>query len=133
MTKYHPFQQVYFNELVSHDKEYLRKNYELDYWGPSFKQSLDYLLAKYPGRDLKITCNPAVIDPLLNNIQVHDSADQKRIHTLPQDKADFFIANFRFHPDDYPSNNIEHDITVLNSTIIRIYRLRDIDTGKVKQ
>jgi len=51
---------------------------------------------------------------------------------LPQEKADFFIANFRFHPDDYPSNNIEHDITVLNSTIIRIYRLRDIDTTKAR-
>ena len=46
MVKYHPFEEVYFNELVSHDKEYLRKNYELDYWGPVFKQALDYLLTK---------------------------------------------------------------------------------------
>ena len=125
MTKYHPFQQVYFNELVSHEPEYLRKNYELDYWGPSFKQSLDYLLNKYPNKTIKITCNPAVVDPLLNNVQVRDSADQKRIQVLPQDKADYFIANFRFHPDDYPSNNIETNITVLNSTIIRIYKLHD--------
>src|SRR5882757_3909121 len=43
MIKEHPFQQVYFNEFVSHDKEALRKNYELDYWGSSFKQGLEHL------------------------------------------------------------------------------------------
>ncbi len=128
MVKYHPLQEVYFNELVSHESEYLRHNYEMDYWGPSFKQSLDYLLAKYPDRPIKITCNPAVVDPLLNNVQTRDSADQKRIQVLPQEKADFYIANFRFHPDDYPSTNYEHTFTVLNSTVIRIYRLRNIDT-----
>ena len=30
MVKSHPFHQVYFNELVSHEDEYLRKNYEMD-------------------------------------------------------------------------------------------------------
>jgi hypothetical protein len=33
MVRNHPFSQVYFNEFVSHEDEYLRKNFELDYWG----------------------------------------------------------------------------------------------------
>jgi hypothetical protein len=42
----HPHEQVYFNTLVSHDDEYLRRNYELEYWGCSFKQALDDILEK---------------------------------------------------------------------------------------
>jgi len=128
MTKYHPFQQVYFNELVSHEPEYLRKNYEMDYWGPGFKQAFDYLLKKYPGKEIKWSGNAAMYDPMMNNIQVLDSADQKRLRYMSNpEQAEFYVTNFRFHPDDYlVAKYNEFTITVLNSTVVRIYNLKTL-------
>ena len=44
MIRNHPFQNVYFNNFLSHDEQYLRKNFEMDYWGTSYKQALEYVL-----------------------------------------------------------------------------------------
>ena len=42
----HPFQQVYFNRFLPRERpEYLRKQFDLDYWGSSYKAALDYILA----------------------------------------------------------------------------------------
>ena len=41
MIKHHPFQNVYFNMLAGKEIE---KKFEMDYWGLSNKQALDYIL-----------------------------------------------------------------------------------------
>ena len=43
MIKSHPFEDVYFNILLSKKDQYLRKTFELDYWGTSYKQALEYI------------------------------------------------------------------------------------------
>jgi tetratricopeptide (TPR) repeat protein len=116
----HPYNQVYFNNLVSHAPEYLRKNYELDYWGVSFKQGMDYLLAKYPGKVIRIYCENRVFYD--NNIMLLPEEERGRIQLADPENADFFITNFRNHAYDYPANTVEYSIKVLNSTILCIYR-----------
>jgi hypothetical protein len=125
MVQNHPFSQVYFNELVSHDEESLRKNYELDYWGCSFKQALDHILENDPRPHIKICCN--LYAYLENNILMLHPEDRKRIDFVPPEQADYFITNFRGHPEDYPGTTSEFTITVLNSSILQIFPLRKID------
>ncbi len=122
MVSNHPYQEVYFNEFVSRTDESLRENYELDYWGPCFKQGLEHLLAVDKSSVIKISTN--FPDPVKNNILILPPADQKRFEFVEQPQADYFITNFRGHPDDYPSNNIEYNVKVLNSSILRIYWLK---------
>ena len=124
MIKNHPFQMVFFNSAVSHDEEYLRKNYELEYWGCSFKQGLDYLVENDTSRTIKVCTG--YLDPLKNNLIMLKPADRSRIQVVNDvNKADYFVTNFRGHPDDYPSTNIEYSVSVLNSTILCIYRIKD--------
>jgi tetratricopeptide (TPR) repeat protein len=126
----HPYNQVYFNNLVSHAPEYLRKNYELDYWGCSYKQGMDYLLAKYPGKVIKIYCeNRTLYD---NNLMLLPEEERGRIQLTDPENADFFITNFRNHAYDYPAQAVEYSIKVLNSTILCIYR-QEKDPVKQKQ
>ena len=128
MVANHPFHYVYFNSLVSHDEEYLRKNYELEYWGTSNKQALEYLLANDTSKVIKICAT--FKEPMENNILMLPVADRKRFAWVNDaTTGDYFITNFRLHPDDYPdaqhpSPNIEYDIKVLNSTILRIYYMQ---------
>jgi dolichyl-phosphate-mannose-protein mannosyltransferase len=122
MVQNHPFNQVYFNNFISHDDEYLRKNYELEYWGCSFKQGLDHLLEVDPSKKMKICCEYK--SPLENNIMMLHPEDRSRFEFSMFDTADYYMSNFRLHPQDYPGTDIDYEIKVLNSTIFRIYRLK---------
>ena len=53
MAQIHPLQYSYFNFLVDRTTpEYLRTQYELDYWQLLTTPALEYLLARYPGETL---------------------------------------------------------------------------------
>lgn len=123
MVQNHPFQQVYFNNLVSHDEEYLRKNYEMDYWGVSNLQALKYILDNDQRNLIMVTTIYPEI--LQNNIDFLDDEDHSRIKLVHPDSSDYFITNFRFHPDDFPMKE-DHSFMVLNSTVIRVYQQKEI-------
>ncbi len=128
MVANHPFHYVYFNALVSHDEEYLRRHYELEYWGTSNKQALEYLIANDTSSKIRV-CG-TFKEPIDNNILMLPVEQRKRfVWVNDATTGDYFITNFRLHPEDYPddnhaSTNIENDIRVLNSTILRIYYMQ---------
>ncbi len=120
MIRNHPFGQVYFNNFVFHKQEYLRKNYELEYWGCSAYQGLKHLLETDNSKTIKVGCE---FRPLVeNNIMLLPEDDRKRIKYMDDVDADYFITNFRFHPYDYPSYKTDYTISVLNSTILCIFK-----------
>ena len=123
MVKNHPFHYVYFNSLVSHEDEYLRKNYDLEYWGCSIKQALEYISENDTSKTIRV-CS-MFKSPLENGIKMLPPDQRSRFVWIDEaTQGDYFITNFRLHPDDYPSNNIEYEIKVLNSTIMRIYYMQ---------
>ncbi len=123
MVRNHPFNQVYFNNLVSHDEEYLRKNYDMEYWGLSFAQGLQYLAENDTSRKINICCEYTT--PLDNNIMFLKKEDRGRFAFSQFQQADYFMSVFRMHPDDYPGTNIVYEVQVLNSTIFRVYKLKE--------
>ena len=130
MIQNHPFSQVYFNNLVSHEKEYLRKHYDMEYWGCSVIQGLNYLLETDKSKIIKVNENLAgIVD---KNITLLPNEDRKRIQISENGNvdADYLITTFRLHPYDYPSYKIDYSISVLNSTILQIYKL---EKDSVKQ
>ncbi len=122
MVKDHPFQQVYFNRFVSHDKEYLRRHYDLEYWGGGFYQGLKHLLATRQG-EIKINTDLAGSVPYRNNVRMLTEDEKSRINFVDEAHADYFITNYRMHPDDFPYPKVEYSISVFNSTILCIYKM----------
>jgi hypothetical protein len=121
MVRYHPFQQVYFNKLVSHEDESLRKNFDLDYWGAGYKQGLDFLMASDTGYTLKI-CRAN--DLVINNIAILNAPFREKFKIDDENDCDYYMTNFRDHPEDYGYPIVLYNIKVLNSTILRVYRVR---------
>ena len=130
MVQSHPFHQVYFNNLVSHEEESLRKNYELDYWGCCFKQGLDHIIENDKSDSINICCEYTTM--LNNNIMLLPKEYRHRFRFTMFDSAHYYMSNFRLHPQDYPGTNIEYEIQVLNSAIFRIYKLKGAPTIKLK-
>ena len=120
MVNNYPFSQVYFNNLVAHKEEYLGANYELDYWGCSYKQGLDYILKTDKSKTIKVG---GVYDNLVRNNMLLLTKDQRgRIQNVDAGQADYLIMNYKANPNDFPSRKIEYSIKVLNSTILCIYK-----------
>jgi hypothetical protein len=121
MIRNHPYQQVYFNNFVSHDKENLRNKFDLDYWGVAYKQGIDYIVSHDTASVIQIHVTQV---PEVNNTLVLPKAIRKRIVFLYDDaRPGYFITNFRMHPNDYNYPNIFYEIKVLNSTILRVYKI----------
>jgi hypothetical protein len=123
MIKSHPFEDVYFNILLSKDNQYLRKTFELDYWGTSYKQALEYIVS----HDKSTVLNIRVANlPGEHNSMILKPEDRKRIRYVESDaNADYYITNYRWHPKDYPypKDKKIFSISVQNSEICTIWKL----------
>ncbi len=94
IMKSHPHQQVYFNALYSNNAW---STYEMDYWGLSYKQALEHVVATQPEGDLKLSVANA---PGFFNHYCLSKTDRDRIDWVSRDSADFFISNYRF-PNEF--------------------------------
>ena len=86
MAALHPHQQVYFNALVdTRTPGALAKRYEMDYWQVAQRQSLEYLLARYPDDALRVWMRNT-------NRQILTQNDKERIPILDSlYAADFYL------------------------------------------
>jgi hypothetical protein len=122
MIKAHPFQNVYFNELAGHN---LKNKFEVDYWGLSSRQALQYIL-KHDHRPYIKICASTIL-PLDSEKLILDSADKKRILVVDSPaKADYIVTNYRWDLTDYDAKSdclplIKH-IKVGSETIFSIFK-----------
>ena len=59
IAQLYPLQYVYFNFLVDRaTPEYLRTQYEMDYWRLAYREGLEHLLARHPGETLVVRMGP---------------------------------------------------------------------------
>ena len=85
MAALHPHQQVYFNALVdTKTPGALAKRYDMDYWRLAQRQSLEYLLARYPNDALRVY-------PTSHSALVLPQNDRERIVFTPPNEADFYV------------------------------------------
>lgn len=118
----HPFENVYFNKLVPEKDEYIRHHFEMDYWGLSFKQSLEYIL-KHDKRDhIKVSSNTY---PCEFNLNVLPEKNRIEIASLENKDVDYYITNFRYHHEDYIDRGCElHSFIIFGSRISTIYKTK---------
>jgi hypothetical protein len=124
MIRNHPFQNVYFNNFLSHKEQYLRKNFDLDYWGTSFKQALEYIVKNNTFYKINVGVENY---PGEENVMILKKEDRERIVFVYKAKeADYYISNYRFNPNgfDFPPSRKVFNIKILNSDIISVWKLK---------
>ena len=118
----HPFENVYFNSLAGSNYQIIKKRYEMDYWGLSYYQALQHVLMKddSPLISIKVDNTPGKLNALLLT-----QDEQNRISFVQEiDEADYFMTNFRWHPDEY-DYLLFYSVDVRGVSINSTYRIKD--------
>ena len=125
MIKDHPHQNVYFNFLAGKN---IQKKFELDYWGLSNKQALEYILKNDSNETIRLgTAGPISIE---NSKQILSILEKNRIIISENSKSDYIIENYinwygkyKKKRHEIPKNfRIYKEIFVSGKRIVSIYK-----------
>lgn len=117
----HPIEMVYFNELPYTRSEKLRPVYEMEYWGLSYRQGLEYILEQNPKGEIKVKIANS---PGRLNSKLFSKQDRERLIFVPNiTDADYYMTNYRFHPEDYPYPEEVFSIRIRNDTIFSVFKV----------
>ena len=130
MVGLHPHQHLYFNRLVDrHTPEYLRGQYDMDYWGTTYREGLEYLLQRYPTSPVSLASSRPAGHPTGNHIRNRDilpKAARRRIVYADgiEEEGDFsltsrMIGGWR-DSRDRPFMPIVYTRQVYNNTILTV-------------
>ena len=104
----HPYEYIYYNRLVGGVRGAFR-NYELDYWGTSYREAADYLAAVAPANATIWVEGPTHLLQLYArpDLKIYSTYESPRL-----DQYDYVVALSRFNLDlsSYPAAPIIHVI-----------------------
>ena len=122
MIANHPYEHLYFNRLAGRDMQQVKQRFELDYWGLSYREALEHIVRTDRSRMIRVhVANyPGIVNSLMLN-----EADQARLRYVPEPgEADYFITNYRFHPEPYPYPDEVYAVKVGNASVASVFRVR---------
>ncbi len=94
MFKLHPYQNLYFNYFAGKSLAEARENFEMDYWGLSYKEGISNILETDTSKNIKIYSSE--YDPLINNLQFVQADQRYRIASVYSIViADYYLTCYR--------------------------------------
>ena len=95
----------------------------MDYWGVSYRQSLEYILKNDDSPIININISNFA-DYM--TIKILPLQDRDRINFVSYKEATYFITNYRWHPQDYDEiKEFEYySFKVANNTVNKIFKLK---------
>jgi hypothetical protein len=121
MVRNHPLEMVYFNQLVTMRKIRIRQYIEMEYWGLSYRQGLEFVLSANPGKQIRVA---VANSPGKMNAMLFPQVDRERlIYVSEPEQADYFLTNYRYHPADYDYSNEVFNIKIEGEKIFSVFKI----------
>jgi hypothetical protein len=119
MVRNHPYEGVYFSQLIGGIRG-AQDKFDLDYWGLSYRQTLEYIMKTDDRSVIKIGVDNY---PGVANATLLSENDQRRLrYTNRLDSADYHVTNFRWvlH-DTYDQEKMVYAVRVDGIPIGAVY------------
>lgn len=125
MLNAHPYQNIYFNFLAG-DMTNAKENFEMDYWGLSYREALEAILEKDDRKSIKVFISslPLSTTGRIPALMLPEEESERLIFTDEPLEADYFISNYRWHKEEYPYENEFYSIKVNDAKILVVYKLK---------
>ena len=120
MVHDHPLQNLYFNALAGRR---VAERFEVDYWGLGYQQDLAYIAAHDPRPVITVYSPPPSPAPMAR-MMLPDGQRERVLLIESPDTADYFITNYRWHPQAYPYPNEIHQLRADGRRVHSVFRLR---------
>ncbi len=122
MIEMHPYQNVYFNRFAGADMQAVKARFDLDYWGLSYRAGLEYILAHDDAERISVYADT---DAGWRSAAILGEEGEKRLNFLFDPAgADYYLGNYRWHPEDYPYPNEVFSVRVGNAKILSVFKLK---------
>jgi 4-amino-4-deoxy-L-arabinose transferase-like glycosyltransferase len=93
MIVLHPYQSIYFNRLVAGGLPGASGRFETDYWGNSYREAVEWVMANVPGEGIRIAnCS----SPLQSSYYLLGPEGARFIPVSMEDKPDLLLATTRW-------------------------------------
>ncbi|WP_026464086.1 glycosyltransferase family 39 protein [Adhaeribacter aquaticus] len=119
MIESHPYQNVYFNELIN--KNNIQQKFELDYWGLSHRQALEFLLKRETNAIVNFNASSGAGGL---NLEILNKDQRKRLKHVPLKEATYFLTDYRGHPEPYLYQVEVYTINVDGFKIMSVFKLK---------
>lgn len=127
IVQLYPLSQVYFNLMVDKSPSQLGKQFEMDYWGASYKPAFEYILANDPADSITVAVATA---PGINTYRALPPNFKRRLHIVPVNRASYFIKQYSWRMDFPPTDDVQlsewYTITRYNSPVIGIFQVEPV-------
>jgi hypothetical protein len=122
MVRLHPFENLYFNFIAGKSLKEIRDNYEMDYWGLSYKQAIETILKNDTAARINLCYTEP--GPGIDNTRMLPEKDRARIFYTPSvELADYALTAFRYARGPY-KYTAEYNIIRDDGVIHSIFDLR---------
>jgi hypothetical protein len=121
MVRNHPYQNVYFNFLAGKDMAVISRTYEMDYWGLSYREALEYILKNDPDPliDICVANHPGRFNAL-----ILPRKERKRLRYVKRPgEARYFLSEHRRHKEAYPYKNEYYSVVVDGAKILTVFKM----------
>jgi hypothetical protein len=115
----HPHQNVYFNVLAGKN---VQADWDLDYWGLSYRQALEYILKHDPDQRINICVQNAPGE--LNSFILKDEDGKRLNYVTDLGQAKYFLSDYRWQKEGYSYPQEFYSITVGRAKIMVVFKLR---------
>lgn len=119
IVKNHPHEYVFFNLLSK--RLAATRQFELDYWGLSYRQGLEYILATDRRDKVRVFVSD---EPGRTNAYLLPEPERNRlVFTDTPNKADYGMTTYRWQTDSSVSGTKVYSLVVDTAEIMTVYRL----------
>ncbi len=118
MISMHPYQNVYFNRIAFRNAGEAKFKFEMDYWGLSYREGLQFILDTDPRKKILVYGDSY---PCLLNTHILKPADRARLIIVKEKdkrKADYFLGNYRWANQEYMETNVVFYVTADKARIL---------------
>jgi len=124
MIRLHPYQYVFFNRLFAGGLETAARYYDTDYWGASYKEGVEWLVAHYPvqaGRRPKVaSClHPVSTSYFLPRDRFEFVGSYHGQHPISA-RPDIFLASKRWGCDQNETGRVLHTVSRMGVPLLYV-------------
>lgn len=129
MIRSHPHENVYFNVLAGRNMTVVRKRFDMDYWGLSYRQLLEYIMRTDTSSVVRV--GMAQAHGMDNAALLAPDQASRLIYDPSNGTEHYFLSEYRWHPGEYGFSDEYYAIRVNGGKIAVAYRVRANEVDSV--